>query len=186
MEIYTRANPLFSLCGLNCGLCPRYHTQGKSKCPGCGGKGFHLLHPSCAVITCSKKHGAVAYCFQCSEFPCKRYIAPSKTDSFITDRNVTSDIRKAKEHGVERYQQELNEKISFLTDLLAHYNDGKRKNFYCTAVNLLELSDLNELKEYIQQAIEEADLSAEEKTTRVVSFTAERAKQRLVDLTLRK
>jgi hypothetical protein len=42
MEIYTRVNPDFSLCGLNCGLCPNFHihTNRKFKCPGCGGENF--------------------------------------------------------------------------------------------------------------------------------------------------
>ncbi|HCP15088.1 MAG TPA: hypothetical protein DIT32_04865, partial [Peptococcaceae bacterium] len=64
MKEYVRAYPLFSLCGLNCGLCPRYHTEGESRCPGCGGPAFHLKHPSCAVITCSRKHGGVEHCCQ--------------------------------------------------------------------------------------------------------------------------
>lgn len=27
-------------CGIDCGLCPRYHTKGDSVCPGCGGLYF--------------------------------------------------------------------------------------------------------------------------------------------------
>jgi hypothetical protein len=38
MKEYYRNYPLFSLCGLNCGLCPRYHTQGESKCPAAAAK----------------------------------------------------------------------------------------------------------------------------------------------------
>lgn len=33
---FHRDNPLFSLCGLNCGLCRMY---GGGYCPGCGGEG---------------------------------------------------------------------------------------------------------------------------------------------------
>ena len=35
---YDREYPLFSACGLNCGLCPRFYTDGESRCPGCGAK----------------------------------------------------------------------------------------------------------------------------------------------------
>lgn len=55
MKEYKREYSLFSLCGLNCGLCPHYQTNGISKCPGCGGQDFHLKHPTCAVITCNRK-----------------------------------------------------------------------------------------------------------------------------------
>jgi hypothetical protein len=108
---YKRKYPLFSLCGLNCGLCPRYQTDGKSRCPGCGGEDFHLKHPTCAVITCNKKHDYVEYCFQCSSYPCNRYNEPSKVDSFISYRNVISDFKKAYKIGVEKYQTKLNKKI---------------------------------------------------------------------------
>ena len=35
--------------------------------------------------------------------------------------------------------------------LFANYNDGHRKNFFCVAVNLLELSELQEVMMQIQQ-----------------------------------
>jgi len=54
MKEYKREYPLFSLCGLNCGLCPKYHTNGESKCPGCGGTDFTLKHPPCKVIRCNQ------------------------------------------------------------------------------------------------------------------------------------
>lgn len=149
MKEYQRAYPQFSLCGLNCGLCPRYQSEGTSRCPGCGGKEFHLYHPSCAVITCSKKHGDIEYCFLCQEYPCHRYLSPSEKDSFITYQNVKHDLQKAMEHGIGQYQTELNEKISFLEFLLDNYNDGRKKNFYCIAVNLLALSDLIDIRERI-------------------------------------
>lgn len=34
--------------------------------------------------------------------------------------------------------------MQILSYLLLHYNDGRKKTFYCVAVNLLELSELHE------------------------------------------
>lgn len=34
MKGFKRQNQLFSLCGLNCGLCPMFLNK---NCPGCGG-----------------------------------------------------------------------------------------------------------------------------------------------------
>ena len=39
MKEQTRAEPRFSLCGLNCGLCPMYHISETEHCTGCGGAG---------------------------------------------------------------------------------------------------------------------------------------------------
>lgn len=185
MKEYKRDYPLFSLCGLNCGLCPRYQSRGTSKCPGCGGSDFHLKHPSCAVIACSKKHGNVAYCFMCKEYPCDKYKNPNEEDSFITYRNVISDMQKAKEYGMEQYRAELEEKIAFLELLIDRYNDGRRMNFYCIAVNLLDLADLNNIKEQMKKELS-GKLTQKEQIKMIESMFDEKAKSRNIGFKLRK
>lgn len=186
MKEYSRDYPLFSLCGVNCGLCPRYHTDGTSKCPGCGGESFHLKHPTCAIITCSKKHGNVEYCFQCSDYPCHRYAAEELRDSFISRKNVLTDFDKAKIFGVESYQIELNEKVEILRFLIENYNDGKRKNFYCIAINLLKLADIKEIVETINTSIAPQDIDLKVKVLQVVALFEAKAKEQNIKLTLRK
>jgi hypothetical protein len=126
MKEYIRKFPLFSLCGLNCGLCPRYQTDGVSKCPGCGGDDFHLKHPACTVITCNKKHDNVEYCFQCSLYPCEKYKKQSKTDSFISYKNIEENFNNAKKD-LKHFQKELIKKIKILEYLIGNYNDGRKK-----------------------------------------------------------
>ena len=141
MKEYKREYPLFSLCGLNCGLCPRFHTEGGSRCPGCGGGDFYCKRggAGCPVITCSRKHNNVEFCFECGDYPCELYIGRDNTgDSFITYKNVLRDCDKAKTIGISAYKAELDEKAEILRFLLIECNDGRRKNFYCIAVNLLE------------------------------------------------
>lgn len=48
------------------------------------------------------------------------------------------------------YLSELKEKVEILLYLLANYNDGRKKSFYCIAMNLLELSDLKTIVEQIE------------------------------------
>ncbi len=146
MKTYTRSEPNFSLCGLNCCLCPRYHTSGPSRCPGCGGPDFLLLHPSCAVVNCNDRHDKVEYCFQCGEYPCEKYRAPAAADSFISYRNVGADM-KAAAGDLGGYLRGLREKLGILERLLREFNDGKSKGFYCRAVNLLSLSELKNCME---------------------------------------
>lgn len=186
MKEYKRKYPLFSLCGLNCCLCPQYHTEGASKCPGCGGKDFHLKHPSCPIIKCAREHGNIEYCYACNAFPCERYKAPSAKDSFITYRNVLKDFEKAKEYGIAQYIAELNEKETTLKYLLQNYNDGRRKSFYCLTVNLLSLQDLKDvIKAYeADTAFKDADKKA--KAAKIVSLFEERAKVQNIEFKLRK
>ena len=181
-----RNYPLFSLCGLNCGLCPRYHTDGTSRCPGCGGHEFSLKHPTCAIITCNKKHDNVEHCVQCSSYPCKRYCKPSKVDSFITYKKVICDFNKLNNIGIERFQDELNRKVQILKFLIKNYNDGKKKNFYCISVNLLNLPDLEEIMERINKDIRKLDLDIIGKTGLIIGLIESIAKKNNIELKLRK
>ena len=184
MEYKTRSYPLFSACGLNCGLCPRFHTAGTSKCPGCGGEGFLKVHPICGVLSCCQRKG-LEYCFLCPEYPCKKFDGTDLTDSFITHQNQFRDLDKAKQMGIKAYEAELNEKVRMLENLLKMYDDGRRKSFYCLAVNLLELSDV---KVVMEKIVDTADNAAtiKEKAIIAVRFFEEMAEQRDVLLKLRK
>jgi hypothetical protein len=186
MKEYTREYSLFSLCGVNCGLCPRYHTNGNSKCPGCGGQDFHLKHPTCSVITCNQKHDNVEYCFQCSSYPCKKYDIENLTDFFITHQNVITDFEKTKSMGISSYQLELNEKVEILKFLIDNYNDGRRKNFYCIAINLLKLSDIKEIIEIINTKISMQDIEHKNKIAQIVSLFEAKANEQNIKLALRK
>ena len=180
---YIRKYPLFSACGLNCGLCPRFYTAGSSKCPGCAGEGFLTVHPQCGVLSCCKRKG-LEYCFECDEFPCKKYDGADSADSFITHKNQFTDIAKAKQTGLETYKIELDRKVKALQELLANYDDGRRKSFFCTAVNLLELQDVCDVMEQVGAI--KAELPIKEKAKTAVSIFEEMAARRCISLKLRK
>lgn len=144
MKEYKREYPRFSLCGLNCCLCPRFHTDGSSKCPGCGGKDFSLKHPTCAVVTCNRKHDNVEFCFQCSAYPCPKYKAKNEKDSFITYQNVQKDLASAKKD-LKGHLKTLDKILGHLVFLLKNFDDGRSKSFFCMAVNLLPLPDLDKI-----------------------------------------
>ena len=183
-EYKVRAYPQFSACGLNCGLCPRYYTDGPSRCPGCGGEGFLKTHCGCSILPCCERK-EIEYCFDCDEFPCKKYDGADSSDSFITHKNQFTDLEKAKQIGIEAYMKEQEEKIGVLNMLLEHYNDGRRKSFYCVVVNLLELEDVKTVMEQVASNTTE-DMSLKEKATATVKLFEEIAQQRSISTKLRK
>ena len=134
MKGFSRNNPYFSLCGLNCRLCPM-NLSGH-----CGGCGFG--NQSCPIARCSLEHGSPDYCFQCPEYPCERYEHIDEADSFITHMNQKADLEKMRRIGEDAYNAEQAEKRQILERLLAEYNDGRKKTLFCLAVNLLPLEDL--------------------------------------------
>lgn len=150
-----RENPLFAQCGLNCGLCPIFHIENQqNSCPGCGGGPGAQ---NCKLRRCAKEHGRVEYCYECFYFPCDKYREATEYDSFISHRNMVADQNRAKAMGIDAYQAELDAKMAALQTLLDGYNDGRRKSFFCTAVNLLPLEDIQSVMEQISQQVEHID-----------------------------
>lgn len=134
MKGFTRKNQLFSLCGLNCGLCT---MRLGGHCGGCGNG-----NQSCKIARCSLEHGGVEYCCECPHYPCEQYEKCDEYDSFITHRKRKADMEKLRRIGADRYNAEQEEKVRLLGYLLSTCNDGRRKTLFCLAVNLLELADV--------------------------------------------
>lgn len=184
MEYKQREFPLFSACGLNCGLCPRYQMDGTSKCPGCSGTGFLTKHPACGVLSCSQRKG-FEYCYQCDEYPCKKYDGADQSDSFITHLKQFCDMEKAEALGIDAYKKELSEKIHILETLLTDYDDGRRKGFFCLAVNLLELQDVRYVMKQISSQTQ-PKRSVKVKAAMAVQLFQSVAEKRNLTLKLRK
>lgn len=161
MKGFERNNQLFSLCGLNCGLCPMF--LGKY-CGGCGNGS-----QSCAIAKCSMEHGNIEYCFECKCYPCEKYLHIDDFDSFITHKKRKCDLEKAQRIGIDKYNLEQKEKMQILDYLLSNYNDGRRKTFFCVAANLLELSEIQEAVKQIEENSELAALSVKERSLYVVN-----------------
>lgn len=185
MDRYRRKNSKFSLCGLNCCLCPRYNTEGSSRCPGCGGKDFETKHPACPVITCSKKHDNVEYCFQCSSYPCERYHDIGKKDSFISYRRVRENLQQGQKD-INAYLRDLDKRERMLGELIEHFNDGRKKGFFCLAANDLPAGVLENLFETVTGDETLAGMDIKEKAKIVSDLIRKKALEAGIELRLRK
>jgi hypothetical protein len=121
----------------------------------------------------------------CDEYPCKKYDGADKSDSFITHKNQLHDIEKAKRIGLEAYEAELNNKIEVLRCLLENYDDGRRKSFFCLAVNLLDLRDIDAVMNQLT-SVTEPDAPQKVKATVAVQLFEAMAEKRSISLRLRK
>ena len=180
MKGFTRGEPRFSLCGLNCRLCS---MRLGGCCPGCGGGAGNQ---SCAIARCSLEHGGVPFCWACPEYPCSRYDGFDGWDSFVPHRNRQQDIAQARALGVDAYLAQLEKKRAVLNELLACYNDGRRKTFFNTAVYLLPLEDLRAAMASLNSRPEPAGRSAKERALAAVGLLQEAADRRGVSLKLNK
>ena len=149
IEYPLKKYPIVGACGLNCGLCPRYHTEGTSRCPGCCGPDFEQKHPSCGFITCCVKQRGLETCAQCTDWAgCERVAkvmdAAKSQDSFISYRPVPANFAIIRENGIEEFVRRETAKLEFLDYLIDNYDEGRSKSFYCTSCQLLPLERLKE------------------------------------------
>ena len=178
MKEFIREYPLFSLCGLNCGLCPM-HIGGH--CPGCGGGDGNQ---SCSIARCSKERG-VEFCIHCGDYPCAKYEGIDDTDSFISHLRQNQDLEKLGRIGPDAYCLELDEKIAILAVLLERYNDGRHKSPFCTAVSLLDPERLRPIMETLE-AKATPDMTPKEKAALASRLMETAATEQGVSLKLRK
>ncbi len=178
MKNFKRENLWFSLCGLNCVLCPMNLNQ---YCPGCGGGEGNQ---SCSIARCSLQRENVEYCFQCQSYPCERYEKIDEFDSFITHQHQKRDMDKFQKLGAELYSAEQQRKKFLLNYLLNTYNDGRKKSLFCAAVNLLELNDLENIVAELDRNT--SNLSLNEKAAYASGLFQKTASGKKIILKLRK
>ncbi len=145
-----KKHPVVGACGLSCGLCPRYYTEGPSRCPGCGGPDFFNKHPSCGFFTCCVKEKGLESCGQCCDLDnCPRVLknleAAKEHDSFISYRPLAGNLIFIRGKGIGEFVRLEKEKIAFLKELLKQYDDGRSKSFLCLSCQLLPIDSLKNI-----------------------------------------
>lgn len=131
-------------CGIECGLCPRFYTEGSSRCPGCGGDDFAQKHPPCGIRTCCAVKRGKELCALCDEFPCARFDdrEAMERDSFVTHKRIFPNHTQVREEGFEAFLAAHNERVALLQTMLADYDDGRSKSEFCFAAALLKTDSL--------------------------------------------
>lgn len=138
----SKEHPTLGCCGIDCGLCPRYHATGSSRCPGCGGPGFFEKHPACGALSCCAGRKQVEACSLCDEYPCSRVRSWTDADSFVTHRRCRPNLDAVKADGLRVFLARQGKRIRHLERMLADFDDGRSKSFYCLAAALLPIEAL--------------------------------------------
>jgi len=182
--------PIVGACGLNCGLCPRYYTEGTSRCPGCCGPDFWQKMPGCGFITCCVKKRNLETCAECSDWEeCERVVRlldlAKYQDSFLSHRPLAANFAFIQKNGIEEFARLEMEKQKLLRHLIDNYNEGRSKSFYCTSCQLIPLDKLREALEDVEIKMTEAtDIKEKAKLVRVAIDRIADSLQ--IDLKLRK
>jgi hypothetical protein len=182
--------PVIGACGLDCGLCPGYHRDGKSRCNGCGSEANGDVVRGCGLLTCCAKTHGLETCGECVEMEfCPRIIKlidqAKQRDSIISYLPITANFEFVRKNGTKKWVERENAKITFLDTLLEDYNDGRSKTFYCLSIQLLPLEKLKPALAQAQKKISE-EMTPKEKAIIVRETFNELAAKSGIELKLRK
>ena len=160
--------PTIGVCGLDCGLCPRYYTIGSSKCPGCCGPNFFNKHPSCSFIACCVKKKNLEVCAECSEFPCSKFKSDEEyqqlkeSSSYPSYKKVMPNLNFIKEHGIKKFIGQQKKRIKLLETMIENFNDGRSRSFFCKAACLYDLTSLESSLNEATQKIKTDNIKADD------------------------
>jgi hypothetical protein len=138
-NVVLKKYPTIGVCGLDCGLCPRYYTLGPSRCPGCAGPGFHEKRPTCSFITCCVKKKNLEVCAECSDFPCAKFKSAEEynhikeSSSYPSCKKILPNLYFIKEYGIKKFIEQQNKRIKLLETMINKFNDGRSRSFFCRA-----------------------------------------------------
>lgn len=175
--------PTLGCCGLDCGLCPRFYTEGSSRCPGCCGLGFFNKHPSCGFITCCVKNKGLEVCSECVEFPCKRFddwFGNQAYDSFLTHKKAEPNHLFITEKGLEKFLEQQRKRIKLLEIMLKDFDDGRSKSFFCLSATLLSIQGIKDSIKKAREKTKNDDIKIKAKILKEsLKETAEKEKVEL-------
>ena len=137
--------PKIGICGLSCRLCPHYNMKTESRCPGC--KSDSRIKVGCPFITCAIKRKGIEFCWDCADSSfCERWKnhrnAGKKIDSFKCYQKLEDDIALIHEIGIIAFEKVQKKREQLLKDMLAEFNEGSSKSYYCIAATVLEIEEL--------------------------------------------
>ncbi|MGQ9719003.1 MAG: DUF3795 domain-containing protein [Nitrososphaerales archaeon] len=169
--IQTKIYQTIGVCGLDCGLCPRYYTVGTSRCPGCCGPDFFNKHPSCSFITCCVKKKNLEVCAECCEFPCTKFkdageYQALETSSYPPYRKIMPNLDFIKEYGIKKFIDQQRRRIDLLETMIKDFDDGRSKSFFCRATALLEIASLKNSLGRAKQKLETDNVKSGDRKTK--------------------
>ena len=117
---------LIGCCGMSCSLCPRFHTNGKSKCLGCG-PDPHCQY--CATFKCCTIKNNLESCADCTDFPCNKIKNLKDWNGFNTNKIWLKHLNEINKIGYSNWNKSQLDKRKYLEEALIKYDAGKSKSF---------------------------------------------------------
>jgi hypothetical protein len=143
----------------------------------------------CPYVNCAVNKKGVEFCWECPESSdCTRWQKHAQFgaahDSFVCYQKVEDNIATIQKAGIAEFEKQQRTREGLLRAMLAEFNEGRSKSFYCIAATVLEIPDLeNVLAEARQKS---AGMAIKEKAQLMRSLLEGLAAEKDYVLKLRK
>jgi len=116
-----------------------------SRCPGC--KSDDRIKVGCPFITCAIKRKGIEFCWDCVERDtCEKWKqhreSGKKVDSFKCYQKLEDNIAFINTKGISEFEEIQKIKEQLLRTMIAEFNEGRSKSYYCIAATVLEIEEL--------------------------------------------
>jgi hypothetical protein len=140
--------PEIGVCGLPCRLCAMFHVDGPSRCRGCKSPGRR--DAGCPFHVCAIQRKGVEFCGDCPDGElCPRWTKfrerRATMDTVVCSQTLESDLEWTERKGLAAYDQLQKERLRLLKKMLADFNEGRSKGYYCIAATVLDLAGLKKI-----------------------------------------
>lgn len=182
MEI---SHPDIGICGLSCRLCPKYHTEGVSRCDGC--KTASRMGAGCPFITCAIRRKGIEFCWDCDEgAACDKWAGhrafSRQYDTFVCYQKLEDNIAIAERDGIGALDELHQAKLRLLAQMLREFNDGRSKSRFCVAATVLGIDELEGVLATARDASSGLDIKAKAKVLHTMLDELERRQQQILRL----
>jgi hypothetical protein len=122
----------------------------------------------CPFITCAVKRKELEFCWDCDEHPTcvkwnKHREAGQKVDSFKCYQKLEHDIDFIINNGVQEFEEEQKQREKLLKEMLAEFNEGRSKSYYCIAATVMEIEELKSAIKLATENPEDLDIKTRSK-----------------------
>lgn len=155
---------LIGCCGMSCSLCTRFHTNGKSKCKGCG-PDPHCQY--CATFKCCTVKNNLESCADCSGMPCDRIKNLKDWKGFNTNKIWLKHLKEIKKVGHKAWNKSQLEKRKYLEVTLTKYDSGRSKSFIILHFLFFNIQIIKEVMKQGEK-INEPDLKQKAKRFKIL------------------
>lgn len=155
---------LIGCCGMSCSLCPRFHTNGKSKCLGCG-PDPHCQY--CATYKCCTIKNNLESCADCNNVPCDKINNLKDWKGFNTNKIWLKHLKEIKKIGYNNWNKSQLDKRKYLEEALVKYDSGRSKSYIILHFLFFNIQIIEEVMKQGEK-INEPDLKQKAKQFKIL------------------